>query len=242
MYPFGQDIFYTLFTGVNGERFEQLTTSQGSSGKLYVFTERPNRADALAGTGALSGAFALTVNNARLTTTITAIPDPDPTGDSRSVTYWISANFIKQTGGQEETLIRPLKLIRADAHDTEIGVDVDALLSKIPDLDGYLSTVEMDGMIQAAQREVKDELTARGIEWASIHKPEQLYWAVLWRSIQYVNESQNLKSGDRWEVAANSAREHFTSVMNTLKLDLEASGSGAVVTQQKARTWIMAVR
>lgn len=242
MYPFGQDIFYTIYTGVNGERFDQLPEDQESSGNLYVFEQRPTRADALAGTGSMSGPFTLTVNNATLRTTIDAIDDPDPEGEVRGVTYWVSANFIKQATGQEETLIRPLKLIRADAHDVDVGVDVDSLFGKIPDLDGYLSTVEMEGMIISARREVRDELTYQGIEWASVHEPDQLYWAVLWRSIQLVNESQILKAGDRWDVGAANAKTQFENVMKNLKIKVESSGSGVVVAEQKARSWVMAVR
>lgn len=234
-YPFGQDINFTLYTGVDGNTFPTLPTQTGS-GTLYVFTTRPSREDALSGTGALSGAFTLTptanplssaVNT--LTTTITAIPDPDPSSETRSVEYYFSANIIKKAAGTQETIIRPLNLIRVDAHSTSIGVAEDSLLAVIPDLNGYVSTAEIKSMILAAQRETKDGLSEKGIKWASVHDPEQLYWVVLWKSLELACDSQILKEGDRWDRGqARYEKRHQTAFAN-LKLRYESNAGGAAV-------------
>jgi hypothetical protein len=241
-YPFGADITYTIYTGVNGEKFDNLPASQGSSGKLYLYSEKPTREDALAGTGAIGSAITLTVASSKLTGTIPAIDDPDPDGNVRTLTYWVAANFIKKTGGQEETLIRPIKLSRADAHDVEIGVAVDSVLSILPDLDGYLGSVEINGIILAATSEIKEDITAKGIEWASVHDPEQLYWVVLWRSLELVSDSQILVEGDRWDRARDRFEKRYTQTLSNLKLKYEADASGVVVGQQRGANWIIAVR
>jgi hypothetical protein len=241
-YPFGADITYTIYTGLNGEKFDNLPASQGSSGKLYLYSAKPTREDALVGTGAIGGAITLTVASSKLTGTIPAISDPDPDGNVRTLTYWVSANFIKKTGGQEETLIRPIKLTRAEAHDAEIGVTVDAVLSILPDLDGYLGSVEINGIILAAASEIKEDITAKGIEWASVHDPEQLYWVVLWRSLELISDSQILVEGDRWDRARDRFEKRYTQTLSNLKLKYEADASGVVVGQQRGANWIIAVR
>ena len=247
-YPFGADISFSLYTGLDGKTFSNLPTQTGS-GKLYVWTTRPDRDVALTGVGAFSGPFTLTpaanplsaaVN--LLTATITAIPDPDPSSETRSVEYYISANFIKKAAGQEETVIRPLLLTRVDAHDISIGVTQDSLLSVIPDLLGYLSTAELKSIILTAERESKDDLTEKGIKWASVHRPDQLYWVILWKSLELVCDSQVLQEGDRWERGQARYEKRYEASKSNLKIEYEANAGGTVVGARRGENWIMAVR
>lgn len=247
-YPFGQDITYTLYTDLDGRTFPTLPTQTGS-GTLYVWSTRPSRADAASGSGALSGPFTLVpganplssaVNT--LSTTITAIADPDATSETRAFEYYISANFIKKAAGQVETVIRPIMLTRVDAHDAAIGVDEASLLSVIPDLSSYISTAEIKSIILIAQREAKDDLSEKGIKWASVHDPEQLYWVVLWKSLELACESQILKEGDRWDRGQDRFEKRHNAALSNLKLRYESNAGGTVVGTNSGYGWIRAAR
>jgi len=242
VYPFGQDIAYKIYTGVNGEALTGIPSSQGTSGKLYLYATRPTRDDALLGTGALAGAYNITVASNVLSATITAIADPDTESETRSVTYYIAANFIKKSGGQEETIIRPIKLIRVDAHDVNVGIDTDTIIEKMPDIVGYLENTQIAGMISIAQRFVKDELGNKGIEWASLHEPSQLYWSVLWKTFEYVNESQTIKAGDRWDKGREIASKHYQSAMSVLRPLIESNANGVATAAPQIKGYIILER
>lgn len=226
MYFFGRDISYKLHAGLDGVQLSNLP-DQGSSGEAFLFDSRPNRDAAASGAGKIGGAFSLSVSgdaNQILNFTIPAIADPDPQGATTYRTYWLGINFIKQTGGDVETVIMPLKLMRIDAQDEAIGVTNGSIIEIIPDITAYLSTTELDGMIASATLDVKDELLTKKIEFGKITKPDQLFQVVLWKAIELAFMSQLLKVGDKWKSRAEWANLRYQQKLEALVLTYDFTG------------------
>lgn len=245
-YQFGKAFNYNLYAGLNGELLAGLPSNQESNCKLYVFTTRPDRAAALAGTGAIVGPITGTVQNYSPGTKtyiqypVTAIPDPDSTSETKKYDYWISATYIKQASGAKEIVVRELPIMRAYAHDAVIGVTNTTIIDGFKDVTAYLTTAQIDSVILLAERYVRDDIAADQLEFARVQYPEELFWLVYHRTMSMIAQSQYLKPGDKFDQQKKEADSGYAAAKNRLKLSYDLAGLGGETgRQQVAKSYIL---
>lgn len=218
-YVFGKDILYNLFTYEDGEKITALPTQTVTG---YIFRPQPDRAAALAGTGAISSFTQSLTAGDDIQLTIPAVSDPDPTGGVTHYTYWVAVNFVLKTGGQVQTVLRAIEIYRVFGQDSDIGVTTSKVIEVFPDITAYITTSQIESMIALARAEIVADLDNKGMQWASIHEPKQLYHALLFNSLFYVFGSQ----GERFEAQAQSAKQSYENTKRALRLSYDTSQTG----------------
>lgn len=219
MYPFGKDISYTLYAYDSGDKLPVIPSQNYS---VHVYKQKPERVDAFTGVGSESTINAMHIASNVLTFTIPAIDDPDPDSQIRNYTYYLAIVFKLQDSEQSQLIIRALPLERVHGKDKSIGVTVDRILEAYPDVLSYLAIENLEAFIRLAQTELLTDLANKGFHWAEINKPEQLFNALLFKSLWYVHGSQIQREGDRFSVSAEIASKSYDNTIRNLKLDIGA--------------------
>ena len=218
-YIFGRDITYNLHLYEDGEKITDLP-AQTVTG--YLFRPEPSRADAAAGTGALSTFTQSLTAGSAISLTIPAVADPDDTSNFNAYDYWVAVNFILKTGGDTQTSIRKIRIERVNGQNYDIGVELDDVLSLFPDALSYLSASQISAIIQLARSEIVFELEQEGIAWAAVWRPDDLYHTLLFRVLYHVYASQK----DDFVESRDEAKASYISAKNSLKLAYDATLSG----------------
>ena len=243
MYLFGKDIEYKLYSFEDGTA---LPTIPAQSYTAYVFTDTnaPNRTQAIAGTNSFATiAGSHTVGHANVIQfTIPAIDDPDPNANVKEYRYWVSINFVLKTGEQTQTILRSLPIARVSAQDKQIGVTASKIESMYPDVYSYLSEDQVSAQIALAQSLLVADLKNKGFIWAQIYRPDELFSALLFKSLEFVYMSQIKNNGDKFAILADSANKNYTAVISNINLSYDDSIAGVITSTVRPSGIIMAVR
>jgi hypothetical protein len=230
MYLFGKTISgYTLHAYEDGHKLGSIPAQTYS---VHVFDEMPTRADAAAGTGAIDTFTVIHTANEFLQFDIPAIDDPDPTSLTNQVTYWLAVVFELETGEQDQMILRALPLSRVTAKNHTIGVTSAKIKEAFPDVENYLSVLEIESQISIAQMNLLEDLQNKGFRWAEINRPEQLFNALLFKSLEYIHTSQIQRQGDRFSISAEMAHRNYTNIISNLKLAIE-NDKGEITTPRQ---------
>ena len=242
MYSFGRDIAYKLYTTEDGIELAPLPNQTITA---YVFREQVSREDSISGDGAIATitySHLLATHANIIQFTIPAIDDPFPNTITQIYYYWISINFVIKTGEQVQTITRSLPMSRAVGHDKTIGVTASQIVNIYPDVYQYLSEDQVTSIIAMASKNLVNDLKNKGYAWANIHRPDQLYDALLFKSLDYVYASQVQRQGDKFAFLYEKAKQSYESIIANLNLSFDDSLAGAQTSQIRPSGIILGVR
>lgn len=234
-YPFGQNITYWFYPLLDNENAIVPAAVQGQTPAVYVFDENvPSRGNAASGSGSLQSIASWTWSTQKKawSFTISAISDPSPDSNIPTRTYWIALNFILQSGGQTQTVIRPLQLERVAGHDKVVSVTEENLRTYFPQVDAYSSDVQRKAYISQATEEIKGELLAKGYEWAKITRPDRLDICVTYKALAMIMLGQIQEPGDKFSIKYQEYKANYQSTLDSLKFEYQRMEAGTIETAQ----------
>jgi hypothetical protein len=234
MFPFGRAFTYNFYALVD-DQFEDLSAVDAPEA-VYVYDAKPGRDDETrAGTSAWHTAHLIQSVAAWSDITdgkaiaITAIEDPAPAGTQDHRTYWIAIHFAYTVGGQVQSFIRALPMVRAQAWHKTISTSRDDLQSVFPEIDAYISDAKQEAGIALAKRVIEMEFEASGFEWALIWDVDRLKIAVAYRAVSDLLFS--LKQAE-WVEMARGYREASDDMLKTIRLAYDANKEQEPTTQE----------
>lgn len=225
MYPFGKDIVYTFYPLVDGKPVVLPTQNP----TIYVFTDsnKPTQDQAQNGTNALGSAItSWSAKGNGFDFTIPAILDPDPDSTQDRRTYFLGINFILQSAGQIQTIIRALDLQRVEAHHKKIDVIPSDVISYFPQIESYVSMQQLQRFITLSIEEIKVELQQKGYEWAQIYRPDRLQLAVIFKCMMYAMVSQRKTPGDQFDLNFDLYKETYSNLIQGVRLEYDTDRDG----------------
>ncbi len=235
MYPFGKAInaeFYPLVDNV------EATTADIDAillDSIYIFSylgAKPSLDAARSGTGALQTIASWTALPERrgFSYAISAVSDPDPESDTIAYSYWSAVNFRWATGLQVQTVLQELIFERVWGHTRRIGVTFADVIAAWPAAEKYATTTQINAYIELAKGDLRNELKAKGYEFAEIRRPDRLTSAVLYSTLSHISFGQIQTTGDHWHEQARHWAGISKKVQSELKFEYDGISSGATVT------------
>lgn len=232
-YPFGQNITYWFYPLLDNNTANIPSVVESQSPSIYVFGENaPSRSNAATGTGSLQTISSWNWSSQKRSWSfvISAISDPSPDSNITTRIYWVAINFILQTAGQVQTVIRPLQLERVVGHDRVVSVTEEDLRSYFPQVDAYSSDIQRRAYISQAAEEIKGELKARGYEWAKITRADRLDLCVTYKALSLIMLGQIQEPGDKFSIKYQEYKAGFQSNLDSLKVEYQQAETGAIET------------
>ena len=230
-YPFGQNITYWFYPLLDNETASVPTAVQGQTPAIYIFDESaPSRANALSGSGSLQtvSSWTWSASKKAWSFTIQAINDPYPDSNIPNRVYWIALNFILQTAGQTQTVIKPLQLERIVGHDKVVSVNEEDLRKYFPQIDAYSSDVQRAAYISQATEEVKATLRLKGYEWAKITRPDRLEMCVIYKALSMIMLGQIQEPSDKFSIKYSEYKNNFSVNLESLKFEYQQMEAGQI--------------
>lgn len=222
-YVYGKDLVYNLFTFEDQREISDLPTQTVTG---YLFENAPSRAQAASGEGALETFTQSLTEGQKIQLSIPAISDPYPNEYTDFRHFWVAVNFVLEAGEDVQTVVRAIKVNRVAGHDVEIGVNLQSIIDIYPDVLQYLNDTQINALIALARLDLLDELSNKGFDWSRIHKPDQLFNALLSNTLVYIYNSQIQDAGDRFSASSEKAQTRYESLKNNLKLQYDSTLSG----------------
>lgn len=244
-YPFGIDFqpwFVPLADDSNVAVPSALT---GQTPNIYVYRDRPDRASARLGTGALQSitAWAWDAGKRGWQYTVGAIEDPDEDGGESGRTYWVAINFYLKLGGQRQLVIQALKMERVGGHQGLVGVTVNDLRALYPAIDAYTKDdAERLEYIAGATDDVKSRFKAGGYGWAQVHKPSELARAVKYRALSKFCLTELQKGGDKFGELHEKFEALYETEFGGLEPEIDTDKDGQADTTAKVGGSLFLIR
>jgi hypothetical protein len=242
-YPFGQNITYWFYPLLDNGSASIPTAVQSQTPAIYVFDESvPSRSNAASGSGNLQTITAWTwsAQKKAWSFTIPAISDPYPDSNIPTRTYWIALNFILQSAGQTQTIIKPLQLERVVGHDKVVSVTEENLRTYFPQVDAYSSDVQRKAYISQATEEIKGELKAKGYEWAKITRADRLDLCVTYKALSLIMLGQIQEPGDKFSIKYQEYKSSFQANLDSIKFEYQQMEAGFIETGKGASLILLA--
>lgn len=242
-YPFGQNITYWFYPLLDNDTAVVPSAVQSQTPSIYVFDESaPSRGDAASGANSLQTVSSWTWSSQKKawSFTIQAINDPHPDSNIPTRTYWVALNFILQSAGQVQTVIKPLQLERVVGHDKVVSVTEEDLRAYFPQIDAYSSDVQRKAFISQALVEIKGELRAKGYEWAKITRADRLDLCVIYKALSMVMVGQIQEPSDKFSIKYQEYKSGFQSNLDSLKFEYQQMEGGTIETGKGTATIIIA--
>lgn len=238
-YPFGQNITYWFYPLLDNDTASIPAAVTSQTPAIHVFDESvPSRSNALSGSGSLQSITSWTWNSSKKawSFTIPAVADPHPDSNIPTRTYWIALNFILQTAGQTQTVIKPLQLERIVGHDKVVSVTEENLRAYFPQVDAYSSDVQRRAYISQAVEEIKGELRAKGYEWAKITRADRLDLCVTYKALSLIMLGQIQEPADKFSIKFAEYKANFQSNLDSLKVEYQQMEAGTIETARGTAT------
>lgn len=235
-YPFGQNITYWFYPLLDSDAATIPSAVTSQTPTIYVFDETaPTRGDAASGAGSLQTISSWTWSAAKKAWyfTISAVNDPHPDSNIPTRTYWIAINFILQSAGQTQTVIKPLQLVRVVGHDKVVSITEDDLKKYFPQVDAYSNEAQRDAYISQAIEEVKATLREKGYEWAKIVRPDRLDICIVYKALAMIMLAQVQEPNDKFSLKYQEFKDGFVTNLESLKFEYQQMEAGTI---EEART------
>lgn len=226
MYPFGQDFKYTFYPIADSEALQNIPTQTPS---IYIFAEneKPSRAQAAAGTGNIQSISAWTQERNGFYFTVSAITDPEPTGETKERTYWIAINFILKAAGQTQTVIKALEMERVSGHQIDVYVTFADLIEHWTEIGSYFSLEISERFAANAKKQVINDLNNKGYNWSQLTDPSQLTMCVIYKTLANLNADRRKEIGDEFDKRYELFNSTYKSTLLSLQLEYDANNDGA---------------
>jgi hypothetical protein len=242
-YPFGQNITYWFYPLLDNDTAVVPSAVQAQTPSIYVFDESvPSRGNAASGSGSLQtvSSWTWSAQKKAWSFTIQAINDPHPDSNITTRVYWIALNFVLQSGGQTQTVIKPLQLERVLGHDKVVTVTEEDLRAYFPQIDAYSSDVQRKAFIAQAIVEIKGELRSKGYEWAKITNADRLDLCVIYKALSMVMVGQIQEPGDKFSIKYQEYKNGFQSSLDSLKFEYQEMEGGTIENARITSTILIA--
>lgn len=244
-YFFGQSFTRTLYPTENNQPFQVPTQTP----TIYIFNDEPSRLAGSAGTGAIQ--TVVSWSQAATTPfgcsyTVPAIDDPYPTADTLTdadMEYWEAINFVTQTGGQVQTLLRSFMLERPTGAPELPGTTAADLKEYFPWASEYFSDAQLNSHIAQAELEVKIELRGKGYEWSSVHNLADTKLLIGYRTLEIASSMASRKVDDAHAQRGAWFAKRFEALSKAIKLQVDTTGDGAADTEARmSRDYVLVTR
>lgn len=242
-YPFGQNITYWFYPLLDNDMASIPAAVQAQTPAIYIFDESvPSRADAASGYNAIQtvSTWAWNTQKKAWSFTISAINDPDLSSNIPTRVYWVAINFVLQSGGQNQTVIKPLQLERVVGHDKVVSVTEEDLRRYFPQIDAYSSDIQRRAFISQATEEVKASLRIKGYEWAKVTRADRLDLCVIYKALAMIMLGQVQEPGDKFSIKYQEYKSGFQASLDSLKFEYQEMEGGSIgVANTPARVLIV---
>lgn len=229
-FNFGIDItykFYPLKDEISTDVWHE-TISLVDSPTIYVFTDKPDRTQAQAGTNAIAtiSSWSNTPDGRGKQFTIPAIDDPYPTASKDAYQYYVAVNFTLQTGEQTQTVIRLLPIRRVVAHHSTSKPEIQDLEALHPEIRSFFTDSQIESTIQTAEYMTKGSLKVNGYDYLSIWNPDELKTLNTYRALALLCLSQ-IESGGAWQEKYNEYKAIAENMLNSVSvlIDIDKEGT-----------------
>jgi len=225
-YPFGKDFTYRFTPMVDSLTLASIPAQAGTV-KLYIYTEKPTKDDALLGTGAdytITGSW--TLNALYCDFTVTAIDDPNQDSTDPEETYYAAVVFKLKAAGQDQVFIRELILQRAFGHDENLYVvsaDLEAVYSAVTT---YASSNKITANIDLAMSWIKRKLKDKGYEYQLIHNLADLKLTVTYRALAQICLSLIQEGGSEFETLYEDFNKTAEDFLNSFIVSYDSDSDG----------------
>ena len=222
MFPFGQDFQYIFEPMVDDDVLANIPEQTAT---LYVFRDRPTRAQSQSGSGSVSGAVSgtWTLGESRVIFSVPAIVDPTPTNDEADGTYYASVNFILKTAGQTQTVTRPIVLQRVRAQSKPLTITFADLQSIYKHIGLYSDSFSFNVHLSIAIELVKAKLRSQGFEWSLVYRHDSLKLVVILKTLSIILLGESQESGDEFRDLSDRYESQAKNLFESLKLEYQQS-------------------
>lgn len=220
-YVFGKSIRREFIPYENGEPFDLPTQTP----TIYLFSAQPTVAEALAGTSAISShTLSSWVESHgkpyQRTYTFPAINS----ADNESLEFWEAIKYVLTGSGTSHVTIRYFEVGATEAPDSYPHVSRSDIIGIFPAITAYLTEVQLNTFIEAAQVSIKTDVEARGFRWERLYRQEKLRLAINYRTISLAELSQVKEQGDRHFIRYQEFETKTQAVLESLSLPYDADG------------------
>lgn len=225
VYYFGRAVT-RYFTPSLNEQALQLPTQ---TPHIYLFDSEPTRAVAAAGTGALQSKTTWTVGVETpypCTYSFDAITDPDATSDSRNYLYWESLNFILETSGEVQTIIRSFAVTRAAGGYDSVDTTTEDLAKIFTAAASYFSVEAMEDHIALAVSALQVDLLAKGWRWADVGELRFARYAVAYKALSTLCFGRMVDPGDRFDKRSETYGAEYENLIKKIPLRADKDRDG----------------
>lgn len=243
-FKFGVDIiykFYPLKDEIASDDAFDIT--RFGTPTIYLYTDKPTRAAAIAGTGAVAtiSSWSNTTDGRGKQFTIPAIDDPDTSAESANYQYWLAINFVLQSGEQTQTVLRMLPIKRLMGHHSTAMPTVEDLESIHPNIGEYFFDHVLLDALQNALNIIKLRLKSAGWDYANIWNPDELRLAVAYKTLSELALSQ-IAGGGAWSDKQKEYKSTYESLIKEIEFLIDKDTDGEPDKQSKMVSVVDLVR
>jgi hypothetical protein len=222
------DFIFTVFSNERGEYMD--LSSVTDSPTCYVYTSKPNNADAINGDGSPIATISSWTDHSDTggkKITIPALTDPEP-NEARTVhEYWLAVNYKLVNGGDSILMLRMIPMERPIAGGDPVDVTAADLEEIFSDIDGYVDPTEQAAKIKLAKSLIASELSNDGYKWADLYEPEDLNLAVSYRALAEIMLESRFADNARFIELGKMYRGNASTLMKSLRSRYDLNKDGA---------------
>ena len=240
MHLFGKSFTYKFYL-LEDNQYIDISSSVLDS--AYIFSSKPNRTDAKAGTGALKTISSWSdVDTNGKALAVPVLDDPNPNSSTSSETYYIVINFEIESGEQVQTVINSLSMCRPLSQVSQVGC-TEADLEKIfPTIDSDISSASQASAITVAEESVKLDLQGNGFEWAKVNNPDRLKLAVAYKACSNLMISLSVENSDSWYERYLQYNNIYDKILTEIQFLYDADGDGEPESTENVDSFLRIIR
>jgi hypothetical protein len=91
----------------------------------------------------------------------------------------------------------------------------------------YATIAQIDGYINLAKTDIRNELTAAGYDWSEIRRPDRLNQSVLYRTLAHIAFGQIQQPTDHWDRQSQEWKRMSYKIKDELKFEYDGFKTGA---------------
>lgn len=241
-FPWGKPFTYSFYPLIDDQPVE--TSDDAPTIYVYADSSPVNVGTARIGTGSplqtinswqKNGAF-------RRDISVAAIPDPTPDQLIFKRWYWIGINFTLTAGGQVQTLVKSLEMVRVKAQHRQVETNEFSLTAIYPGVTTYADSAKITRQIDQAKREIQSFLRNAGYEWAQIYRPDRLSDAVAYRALSLIMIGQSQRPGDHFDKKFAVYEGMYVTHRDGLKFEYDTANTGRAITTETQSGFMFVTR
>jgi hypothetical protein len=226
-YLFGQSFTYDFYPiDADGSSI----TPSADSPAIYVFHDRPDLTQALAGTSAIQTITNWTNSGNAWQFTISSL---SPDGDEQFRTFYLGLNFTIEVGGSTQTVIKAFDVWRPLGRDEELSISTADVQAYFPQVLSFASSSQLSAMITVATASVKRALENKAYQFALVTNPSKLADTVIQKVLIILATSQIANGDEGFLALLEESKSTYRNLFNAQKLSYDASVSGEATEEVK---------